>query len=130
MFVDSSAVVEYLLRSPQSEAVADRMKNADTRFFTAPTVMFEAVSVLSSRLNCTVPEALALVQTFFSELDADIIPITSDVGLAAIDAFERYGKGRHPAKLNFGDCFSYAACKAAKVPLLFVGDDFSKTDLG
>jgi len=130
MFIDSSAVVEYLLRSPQSETVADRMKSADTRFFTTPTVMFEAVSVLSSRLNCTVPETLALVQTFFRELDADIIPITPEIGLAAIDAFARYGKGQHPAKLNFSDCFSYAACKAANVPLLFVSDAFSKTDLG
>ncbi|OJF94464.1 type II toxin-antitoxin system VapC family toxin [Pararhizobium antarcticum] len=130
MFIDSSAVVEYLLRLPQSEKVADHLRSADTGFVSAPTVMFEAVSVLSSRLNCTVPEALALVQSFFSELDAEIMPITPDIGLTAIDAFARYGKGQHPAKLNFGDCFTYAACKAANVPLLFVGDEFSKTDLG
>jgi len=56
--------------------------------------------------------------------------ITPEIGEIAIAAMARYGKGRgHPAQLNFGDCFSYACAKAAGVPLLYVGDDFSKTDL-
>ena len=60
-----------------------------------------------------------------------MIPITDEIGRAALDAFDRYGKGRgHPAQLNMGDCFAYGAAMTLGVPLLFKGDDFAKTALG
>jgi ribonuclease VapC len=56
-------------------------------------------------------------------------PINEGIGRLAVECFDRYGKGRHPAQLNFGDCLSYACAKALDVPLLFKGEDFAKTDV-
>ena len=70
---------------------------------------------------------------FLTELVADkdvwIEPFDADLSLIARAAFDRYGKGRHPAKLNFGDCISYALAKSRDLPLLFKGDDFPLTDI-
>jgi ribonuclease VapC len=71
------------------------------------------------------PEMKAFVESF----DFEIVPVTAETARLALDGFRRYGKGRHPAGLNYGDCFSYAAAKHLDCPLLFVGDDFSRTDL-
>jgi ribonuclease VapC len=62
-------------------------------------------------------------------LGIDIVSMPADIGDAAIDAFQRFGKGRHPAALNMGDCFAYACAKRLGVPLLYKGDDFSLTDI-
>lgn len=59
----------------------------------------------------------------------EVIPLTADHYRVAVDAFLRFGKGRHPAALNFGDCLTYAVASLAGMPPLFVGDDFSRTDL-
>ena len=64
----------------------------------------------------------ASVRTYIHE-------VTRETAFAALDAFSRYGKGRHPARLNFGDCFSYAGAKAAGGGLLYVGNDFRQTDI-
>jgi ribonuclease VapC len=62
--------------------------------------------------------------------DIEVMPLTDEVGRIALDAFDRYGKGRrHPAQLNMGDCFAYACAKFRGVPLLYKGSDFSRTDL-
>ena len=61
--------------------------------------------------------------------DIDVLPASAETASAAIDAFARYGKGRHPAKLNFGDCFSYAGARSLGLVLLYVGGDFALTDL-
>jgi ribonuclease VapC len=61
--------------------------------------------------------------------DIEIVPISQALTHAAVDAFDRFGKGRHPARLNLADCFSYALAKSRELPLLFKGDDFSNTDL-
>ncbi len=131
MFLETSAIVEYLAEEPRAGEIADRLAAATSPFVTSPTVVFEAAVVLTRIRKSSVSETKALILDFLNFMGVSIIPITPEIGLAAIDAFGRYGKGRgHPAKLNFSDCFSYAACRAAGVPLLFVGDDFSKTDLG
>ena len=62
-------------------------------------------------------------------MQVEIIPITAEIGRGALTAFERYGRGRHPASLNMGDCFAYACTRALDVPILFKGDDFPLTDL-
>ena len=72
---------------------------------------------------------LSALSPFLDQLAAEIVPVDRAQSILAIQAFDRYGKGRHPAKLNFGDCFVYALAKLTGEPLLFVGDDFSKTDL-
>ena len=69
------------------------------------------------------------MQALLEGLKLETVPLSADHARLAIDAFRRFGKGRHPAGLNFGDCFSYALAKATGEPLLFKGDDFSQTDI-
>ena len=65
----------------------------------------------------------------FIEAELDIVSVTEEVLTYAIEGFRRYGKGRHPAKLNYGDCLAYGTAKALNLPMLFVGHDFSQTDI-
>lgn len=70
------------------------------------------------------------LRAFLDETGIEVIAITDEIGRAALDAFDRYGKGRgHPARLNLGDCFAYGAAVTLGVPLLYKGDDFTQTDL-
>jgi ribonuclease VapC len=69
------------------------------------------------------------VDQFVAEIQALVVPFGRNHISLFFDAFQRFGKGRHPASLNMGDCFTYAVAKASGLPVLFVGDDFSKTDL-
>lgn len=106
-----------------------RIEFSKTKIITNATVIYEASVVISSRLNKEVKEAESFVLDFLDEIDGTIMPITGETASLAIDAFARYGKGRHPAKLNFGDCFSYAGAKAQNLSLLYVGNDFAQTDI-
>ena len=74
-------------------------------------------------------DARSLLARFLSEASITLIPFGESHYGAAVDAWLRYGKGRHPAALNFGDCLSYAVAQLAGEPLLFVGDDFARTDI-
>jgi ribonuclease VapC len=69
------------------------------------------------------------LQSFLNSIGIEALPFTGDHLQTARKAFDRYGKGRHPAALNFGDCMAYAAASLARLPLLFIGDDFTKTDI-
>jgi ribonuclease VapC len=129
MFIDSSALVEILTDAPRRQDLLDRMARSPTPFSTSATVIYETTVVITSRTGKTVEEARQFVEEFLAELNAEILPATRDTALAALHAFARYGKGRHPARLNFGDCFSYAGAKAAGAALLYVGEDFRRTDL-
>lgn len=129
MFIDSSALVEILTDAPRRQELLDRMAISPTPFSTSATVIYETTVVISSRTNKTVEATLDFVEDFLVELNAEILPATRDTALAALDAFSRYGKGRHPARLNFGDCFSYAGAKTSGAALLYVGEDFHRTDL-
>ncbi len=62
-------------------------------------------------------------------MEVEVIPFTAEHYEVAVDAFERFGKGRHPAALNFGDCLTYAVARLSGLPLLYTGDDFARTDL-
>jgi len=64
------------------------------------------------------------------EFDARIVAVDDSMTSLALDALDRYGRGRHPAALNFGDCFAYACARAHKTPLIYKGDDFARTDIG
>lgn len=131
MFLETSAIVEYLTRGPEADRVEKALESASSRFHIGPTVEFEATVVIASRLRTSVEAAQDKVTRLSDRLNASRMTITPEIGEMAIAAFARYGKGRgHPARLNFGDCFSYALAKTAGVPLLYVGNDFAKTDLG
>ena len=88
--------------------------------------MLETAMVLSSRLG---KDPRPVLNGFLRKMDVEVIPFTAEHYEAAVDAFERFGKGRHPAALNFGDCLSYAAAHLSGLPLLYTGNDFARTDL-
>lgn len=130
MFLETSAIVELLTAGPRAHELSLKVEAAETPFYCGPTVEFEATAVLATELGCTVEAANLLVMALLTDLDAVRMTITPEIGERAVAVMAKYGKGRgHPAQLNFGDCFSYAMAKTAGVPLLYVGDDFSRTDL-
>jgi ribonuclease VapC len=125
MILDASAIVAVIMAEPRSDEVIQKMKGAAVLAVGAPTLL-EAALVLSSRLR---RDARPLLGEFLRGSDLEVIPFTRDHYEVAVDAFERYGKGSHAAALNFGDCLAYAVARVAGMPLLFVGDDFAKTDI-
>ena len=125
MVVDSSAVVAILMREREGPAFADTLASARTAVIGAPS-LFEVQMVLLREYPDTVEAEL---DRFLSAFDITVLPFGPDEYRHAADAFRRYGKGRHPARLNFGDCMAYAVSKAKGEPLLFKGADFAKTDV-
>ncbi|HST74724.1 MAG TPA: type II toxin-antitoxin system VapC family toxin [Acetobacteraceae bacterium] len=129
MFVDASAIIAILTGEPEADALADRLDEARAPI-TSPVAVFEAALGLSRKRHASVAEAVADVRELLAAAGIRVIPLTDREAETALDASARYGKGRgHPARLNMGDCFAYAMAKNHRVPLLFKGDDFSKTDI-
>ena len=128
MFVDASAFVAILAYEEEAEALLARLHDASVRFTSAMAV-WETSVALSRHRRIAHAEALSLVTSFLKLLSVAVEPIDQETGNIAVDAYQRFGKGRHPAGLNFGDCFAYAAAKRLGVPLLYKGDDFSRTDI-
>ena len=125
MILDSSAVIAILLREPGHERLLEALGGAAVAGIGAPTLV-ESGMVVSARLGV---EARDLAAAMMREGGIEVIPFTEDHGIVAVDAFLRYGKGRHPANLNFGDCMAYAVATLNDWPLLFVGDGFRHTDV-
>ena len=125
MILDSSVIVSITLREPGHEELVRKLRSADTLGIGAPSLT-EAGMVLSSRLGL---EPQALLDRFLRDFGVVPVVFGEQHWREALEAFRRFGKGRHPAALNFGDCLSYATAKLADHPLLFVGDDFPKTDI-
>jgi len=128
MFVDASAIVAILADEEDASELSDRFIGATT-VKTSALAVYEAVLGLARAQTISTADAELAVGNFLSAADAEIIPITREIGRSAIEAFKRYGRGRHPAGLNMGDCFAYACARSLDVPLLFKGDDFSQTDI-
>lgn len=125
MILDSSAVVGILLKEPASEHLVEKLANEPDVGIGAPTLAETAI-VLSARLRT---DARGLLGRFVSEASIVVVPFAETHYSTAVDAWLRFGKGRHPASLNFGDCLSYAIAKVARRPLLCTGTDFARTDL-
>ena len=125
MILDSSAILAILLGEPQAVHLMQRMQRAPLLAIAAPTLL-ETAMVISRRVT---GDSRQILNDFVREFEVEVIPFTREHYDAAIDAFSRFGKGRHPAALNFGDCMTYAAVRLSGLPLLFVGDDFSRTDI-
>jgi ribonuclease VapC len=128
MFLDASAIVAIIARESDGAALAARLGQA-AEVYTSPIAVYESVLGVARAGNMTIPEAVALLDTFLEEVHARIIAISAEIGRGAISAFERYGRGRHRAALNMGDCFAYACARNLDLPLLFKGDDFPHTDI-
>ena len=127
--VDSSVLVAVLAPEADGEAFAMQIQEASAPI-TSPLAMFETVLALCRLRQASVADMAAVVSEFLARAGARIVPMDADLHVAALQAHERYGKGTgHPARLNMGDCFSYAMARRAGVPLLYKGEDFALTDL-
>lgn len=125
MVVDTSAVLAILLEEPEAAEYAQCIEDDPTPLISAASVL-EAGIVLMSRYG---PEARDDLQDFLEQAGLQVEPVTAAQIVLALDAYQQFGKGRHQASLNFGDCFAYALAKATDQPLLFKGNDFSQTDI-
>jgi ribonuclease VapC len=125
VIVDSSALVAIVLMEPDHQMLVDYLARAPVVGVGAPTLA-ETGIVLTARLGVA---GRSLLARLLYEAGAETMPYTAAHWPVAVDAFTRYGKGRHPAALNFGDCLTYATCRLAGRPLLCTGDDFPQTDL-
>ena len=125
MILDSSVIVAIFFKEPGHKILMEKIADATEVGIGVPTLV-ECGIVLSARLN---QDARGLLGRFLR--DANIITISFDEEHfgTAVGAWLKFGKGRHPAGLNFGDCLSYAVARLANMPLLFVGDDFALTDI-
>lgn len=128
MFVDASAIVGILAREPDWRELIARIDAAPT-ITVSPMVVYETVLAVARIRAHDVAIAEVAVAKFLTSIAAETIPIDAAIGKAAIDAFARFGKGRHPAALNMGDCFAYACARSRNIPLLAKGDDFTRTDI-
>jgi ribonuclease VapC len=125
MVIDTSAIVASLRSEPEAAALEKAVVANHIRLVPA-TCVLEARMVLVSRRG---EHALAEIDLWLARIEADIVPVDAHLVNVATQAWLTYGKGRHPAALNFADCFSYALAKRADEPLLFIGKHFSQTDI-
>ncbi len=125
MILDASAVLAMLRRESGYEAFANAAGRADVCRVSAAT--FVEISIVA--FNQLGDAGVQLLDEFVREVGIRIEPVTEEQAYIARRAWTEYGKGRHPARLNFGDCFSYALAKSLDEPLLFKGSGFSQTDV-
>ena len=123
MIVDSSALVALVLQEPGWERIATELTSGTHAAIGAPTLTETAIVL---RAKGTPP---SLLPALLRRAGIEVVAFTERHADLATDAYVRYGRGRHPAALNFGDCMTYAVARMAAAPLLFVGNDFSHTDL-
>jgi len=123
--VDTSAVVALLTGEPAGGPVAHAMEASDRLLMSAATLV-ELGIVLEARLG---PVGTAVIERFRRASQLEVIEVDEETAHMAIDGWRRFGKGRHPAGLNYGDSFVYALASTAGASVLCVGDDFAQTDL-
>lgn len=121
--VDTSALIAILLNEPSAEACSTVLKNPETSFLLSAGTLLE-VQIVAARKSCRpgLEELLATVRF-------QVIDVTAARAEQAAAAYQQFGKSFHAAGLNFGDCFAYATAKEFDCPLLYVGQDFSRTDI-
>jgi ribonuclease VapC len=125
MIIDSSAILAVLLQEPDQDQFLAAIENAEVCRLSAATLV-EIHIVIESQ---TGDAGINRLRDFLGRADVQIESLTAEHAHIAGQAWSSYGKGRHPAALNFGDCFSYALAKYLDEPLLFKGGDFAKTDI-
>jgi len=126
--LDASAMVSLLTGEDDANDLADRLAE-DAARFTSPIAIFETTAALMRKRGCDMAEARDLVDRFLVVASVRVAAIGVPEGELALTAFDRFGKGRHPASLNLGDCFAYATAKSLGARLLFKGGDFPLTDV-
>ena len=125
MVVDTSVVLALLQREPAAQRLTRALGLADTRVLSAAGLVETAI-VVTNRLGRL---ATREIDPLLIDSDIEVVAVTPAQAALARAGFRAFGRGRHPAALNFGDCFSYALAQARAEPLLFLGDDFARTDV-
>lgn len=125
MVIDSSALLAILQDEPERRRFNEAIEAAAERLLSVATFV-EVSIVIDARYG---PPGLHHVDLFLDRADIELVDVDAEQAGIARDAYSRFGKGRHPAGLNFGDCFSYALANTRGLPLLFKGEDFARTDL-
>ncbi len=125
MIIDTSAVLAILFAEGDAVRFADAIAGAGHRAMSAANFL-EAGVVVDNQLG---PAAGRQLDALLARAEVEVVPVTRAQAEIARQAYLDYGKGNHPARLNFGDCFAYALAKSANRPLLYKGDDFSRTDI-
>ncbi|NOV19850.1 type II toxin-antitoxin system VapC family toxin [Ensifer adhaerens] len=125
MVIDTSAIVAIAFNEPDAETYEQKVVDAPRRFISAATIL-ELSIVIEARLG---EAGAAELDLWLYKAGVEVVAVDAEQITIARRAWRNFGKGRHPASLNFGDCFSYALAKSRNEPLLFNGDDFSRTDI-
>ena len=125
MIVDASAIMALLLKEPEASAFGAALAEQPRAAISAATLV-ELCMVAEGRAGTAV---WAEVEALFAGVGIEVAPFTAGQAVLACEGWRRFGKGRHPAGLNFGDCFSYALAQERGEPLLFKGEDFARTDV-
>ncbi len=128
ILVDASAIVAIVYGEPEADHFADIIESHDDRCYCAVGA-WEAAQAIARLKEVSLQHAADAVLSFASEAGLRLVSIGENEGREAIVAASRYGKGRHPANLNMGDCFAYACAKTHGAELLYKGNDFALTDL-
>src|SRR5580704_5369399 len=128
IFVDASAMISLMTGEDDADDLADQLEAEQSRLCSAVSV-WETIAGLCRTYMFSVPSARATVQSFIELNDLKFVGIGEREFDLATEAYAEFGKGRHPAALNMGDCFAYACAKANRAKLLFKGEDFTKTDI-
>jgi ribonuclease VapC len=119
--VDTSALLAIIIGEPEREICLTALGSDGDRYISAGTLVEAFVSCER--------KGLIGIEDLVEALELKVHAVDADASWLALEAYRRWGKGRHPARLNFGDCFSYVAARQLDCPLLFVGNDFSQTDI-
>ena len=125
MVVDTSAVVAILQDEPERRKFNEAIEGVETRSMSTASLL-EISIILESRFGA---DGVRDLDLFISRAQISLVSVDEEQARVARDGFRKYGKGRHPAELNYGDCFSYALARSLNEPLLFKGQDFLKTDV-
>jgi ribonuclease VapC len=128
MFIDASALVAIIAPERDGVLLAERLRGAEQRY-TSAVAIYETALALQRIGNTAIEAVIPVIDDFMHRSEIEPVSITAEIGRLAIDAFTRFGRGRHPAQLNMGDCFAYACARSLGVPLLAKGNDFAQTDI-
>ena len=128
MFIDASALTAMLIDEEDARELLSRLQRTSTRL-TSPLAIWEATIAVARVLDLPISEAASAVESYLALMAITVVPVPPETAPLALRAFERYGKGRHAARLNFGDCFAYACARHLAQPLMFKGGDFPQTDI-
>lgn len=128
MVIDASALTAIYAAEPDSTALLERLEMGSRRAI-SPLGLWEGAVALARIFSRRPEDVMADLEKFIALFDVEILSVDFETARLALSAHARYGRGRHPARLNFGDCFAYAAARQHGLRLLYKGDDFALTDI-